>query len=305
MVKTLVIALGGNALIKKGQKGTMQEQMRNLDRAMGSVARLARRHRIVIVHGNGSQVGEILLQQELGRKKVPPMPLQICVAESQGLIGYMIQDVLYGKLHKRGIGTPVVTVVTQVLVDPNDRAFRKPTKPIGPFYKSGFPREWKVVKTPRGFRRVVPSPEPKRIMEAEAIDRIAEKAIVIACGGGGVPVVKTPKGLKGVEAVIDKDLTAALLARAVGADSLVILTDVPNVFLNYGRKGQEPLRRLTVRAARELLKAGEFPEGSMGPKVKAAVSFLESCPKGRVVITDLDSLEEGLRGRAGTLIVKN
>ncbi len=306
--RTLVIALGGNALVKPGQRGTLKEQMANLEKAMDSVAGLSKRNRIVLTHGNGPQCGAILLQQEMGKAKVPAMPLQVCVAESQGLIGFMIQDVLYGKLHKRGVGKPVVTMVTQVLVDKDDPAFRKPSKPIGPYYKSerGLPIHWHVTETLRGFRRVVPSPVPGKILEAEAIKRVSEKAIVIACGGGGIPVVRTGRGLKGVEAVIDKDLTAALLARAVKADLLAILTNVPNVYLNYGKKNQRKIRKMTVSSAKGFLKEGHFPAGSMGPKIRASIAYLEaSRDRKEVIITGLDMLEKALKGNGGTLIIKD
>lgn len=306
--RTLVIAIGGNALVKPGQRGTLKEQMANLDKAMDSVAGLSRRNRIVLTHGNGPQVGNILLQQELGKEKVPALPLQACVAESQGLIGFMIQDVLYGKLHKKGIDKPVVTLVTQVLVDKEDTAFRKPSKPIGPCYKSEkhLPIHWHVTETPRGFRRVVPSPVPKQILEADAIKRVSRDSIVIACGGGGIPVVRTGRGLKGIEAVIDKDLTATLLAREVNAELLIILTNVPNVYLNYGKENQRRIRKMTMSNAKRFLKEGHFPAGSMGPKIRASLAFLEAS-RGRkeVIITKIDQLEGALKGEAGTIIIKD
>jgi carbamate kinase len=304
--QTLVIALGGNALIKPGQRGFLKEQLANLDKAMEAIAGLSRRNRIVLTHGNGPQVGDILLQQELGKGKAPEMPLQACVAESQGLIGFMIQDVLYGKLHEKGIDKPVVTLVTQVLVDQEDPAFKKPSKPIGPCYKNErhLPIHWHITETPRGFRRVVPSPLPRKILEAEAIERLSRDSIVIACGGGGIPVARTKKGLRGLEAVIDKDLTAALLARAVKADTLAILTNVPHVYLNYGKESQRALRNMTLENAKSFLKKGHFPPGTMGPKIRASIAFLKASRKGRVIVAGLDRLEKALKGESGTVIIK-
>ncbi len=300
-MKTLVIALGGNALIKPGQKGSIEEQMQNLDKAMEHIAKLSKKYNIILTHGNGPQIGNILLQQE-STKQVPKLPLYVCVAETQGQIGYMIQEVLYNKLHQLGINKPVVTVITQVLVDPKDKAFRNPTKPIGPFYKSqkNLPKNWKIVKSPFGYRRVVPSPEPKKIVEEKEIRKIFKGAIIIACGGGGIPVIKR-RGLIGVDAVIDKDLAAEKLAEVVKADMLIILTDVPNVYLNYKTKNQKPIRRMFIKDIRKYLKEKQFPPGSMGPKVEAAARFIER-RGGKVIITSFDLLEDALKGRAGTVI---
>lgn len=311
--KTIVIALGGNALIRRGQAGTISEQLANLDKAMEQVARLARHgYRLVITHGNGPQVGNILLQQE-GSKHAPKMPLYACVAQSQGLIGYMLQESLYNKLHSMGMNTPVVTLVTQVMVDRHDKAFANPTKPIGPYYKSeaGLPGHWHVVETIRGVRRVVASPDPKNVVEAEAVKDLLGKAIVIACGGGGVPVVKdkihvsgkhTKPGLYGVDAVIDKDLATAELAKAIGADLMIILTDVDAVYKNYSNpRLRSRIDRMDVAKAKELMRKGHFGAGSMKPKVEASVRFLESGGR-KVLIAGLDSLSGALRGKAGTMI---
>lgn len=304
-MKTAVVALGGNAFLKRGQRGTAREQMGNIAKAMEHVVSLMKKgYRIVLTHGNGPQVGSILLQQEKASRFAPKMPLYVCVAESQGMMGYMIQESLYNQLHRHGKDIPVITLVTQVLVDRRDPAFRKPTKPIGPFYqsKSGLPKDWKMVKTARGFRRLVPSPEPKRIVEAGAIRETVKRAIVIACGGGGIPVVKG-KGLVGIDAVIDKDLTAALLAGEVKAEVLIMLTNVDGVYLDFGKKDSKRIREMNIREAGQYLKEGQFPPGSMGPKIEASVRFLRTGGK-RVVITDFDSLEKALAGRAGTTITR-
>ncbi len=311
--RVVVVALGGNALIKPGETGKLPEQLRNMDNAMKHVAMLVKRGwKLILTHGNGPQVGDILLQNEMSKNAVPPMPLYVCVAESQGEIGYMIQETLYNRLHKLGIDKPIVTVITQVLVDRNDSAFRKPTKPIGPHYlrKSAMPRGWHFMKSKMGFRRVVPSPEPVRIVEADAIRKIMDKAIVIACGGGGVPVVRGrgEKGLVGIDAVIDKDLTAGKLAEIVKADMLIILTDVDAVELNYGKPNQRKLKRVGLSEIKKYYEEGHFAEGSMGPKVEAAMRFLEKDPKNRnkrkVIITSFDLLEKAIEDKAGTIIVR-
>jgi carbamate kinase len=312
--RSIVIALGGNAIIRRGQVGTMKEQLKNLDHSMEVIAKLVKRgYKIVICHGNGPQVGNILMQQERGVEVAPKMPLFGCVAESQGLIGYMIQEVLYNKLHSIGLDIPVVTMVTQVLVNREDKAFKTPTKPIGPYYPSGdeLPAHWHVIETLRGIRRVVPSPRPVKIVEAEAIKDLAGKAVVIACGGGGVPVIKDKihvsgkkslPGLFGVEAVIDKDVAAAELAKTVKADLFIILTDVDSVYLNWMKPDKRArINRMKIDEAKKYVETNEFPPGTMGPKIEASVRFLESGGK-KVLITDLDQLAEALRGKAGTVI---
>jgi len=320
-MKTVVIALGGNALIKAGQKGTMEEQMKNVETAMEHIVKLVKKgFRVVITHGNGPQSGAILLQNEIAKKTVPQMPLYVCVAESQAQIGYMIQETLYNKLYELHRHMPVVTVVTQVLVDRSDPAFRKPTKPIGPFYqdKKSLPKSWDIVKTPKGWRRVVPSPDPKEIIEAGAIRNIIKKAIVIACGGGGIPVVRSTgicypgatgeekrfcasKGLYGVDAVIDKDLAGQRLCEVVKADYFFILTDVEQVSINFGKPDEKRLGKTTLSQIKKYNKEGHFPPGSMGPKIRAAIRFLEGGGK-EVIITSFEKLEQSLEGKAGTVI---
>ena len=253
----------------------------------------------------------LLLQQER-TGGVPKMPLHVCVAQTQAQIGLMIQEALYNRLRNH---VPVVTMVTQVLVDPKDKAFRKPTKPIGTFYEDdgNLPLEWHIVKTRRGYRRVVASPDPKEIVEAEAIKDLSKEAVVIACGGGGIPVIKSYAkvkgrrrqcGLKGVSAVIDKDLAAQKLAEVVGADMLLILTDVDQVALNYGKPTQYNLHSLKYKDAKQYLKEGQFPAGSMGPKIEASLRFLDRRRKGKVIITSFGLLEKALKGKAGTTITR-
>lgn len=313
MAKRIVIALGGNAILQRGQKGTAEEQMANVRVTAEAIAELvARGYEVVITHGNGPQVGNILIQNEEAKGRVPKLPLDFCGAESQGLIGYMIQQNVLNVLSGRGIKRPVVTLLTQVEVRADDPAFGKPTKPIGPFLsKEEAERNMKekgetwVEDAGRGWRKVVPSPDPKAIVEAESINALVEAGhVVIASGGGGVPVVREKDGtLRGVEAVIDKDLAGAELAKEVKADILMILTDVERVALNYGKPDQRGLDVLTVDEARAYGAEGHFKAGSMGPKVEAAVRFVEA--GGEAVIGSLMRLLDCLEGRSGTRVVKS
>jgi carbamate kinase len=308
-LKTLV-SLGGNAILKHGQRGTAEEQEANVQNTARHLAALLRKgERIAITHGNGPQVGNILLQNEIAKDKLPQMPLDVCGAESQGMIGYMLQRALRGELE--GTKIPVATIVSQTLVDVEDRAFKNPTKPVGPFYTAKEAQQlreskgWHIISdSGRGYRRVVPSPTPLDIVEKETIIRLFETGtVVISVGGGGVPVVREKNGrLRGVEAVLDKDRTAALLAKTLGVETLLILTDVEKVYINYGKSDQRALDRMTVEDCRKYLAEGQFPEGSMGPKIQSAVSFLTDSPKGRVVIASLEMAEEALKGTAGTTI---
>jgi carbamate kinase len=310
MIMKILVALGGNAILQHKEKGTAEEQFRNVREACAHLAEIMKDgHQIVVTHGNGPQVGDMLLKDEMARDTLPPMPLDVCVAESQGMIGYMIQQSMRGELRKVGIDSPVITVLTETLVDPDDPAFNRPTKPIGPFYtamQAAQLREekgWYMVNdSGRGYRRAVPSPTPRSIVQGDAIKKLVDlNAIVVAAGGGGIPVTM-PDGNKGVEAVIDKDLGASVLASVVGAEILLILTDVEKVFLNYGKPGQRPIDRMTVQECRDFLAAGQFPAGSMGPKIESAVRFLESGGR-RVLITSLETAVETVAGRAGTTIV--
>ena len=312
MNKRVVVALGGNALIKPGQKGTIYEQFANTRETVVSIVRMIKEDwDVVLTHGNGPQVGAILLQNEAGRGLVPPMPLGICVAESQGLIGYMIQQCLSNALKKEDIYRDVVTVVTQVLVDENDPAFDNPSKPIGPYYNDSqafklLKDGYQMIKQERGWRIVVPSPDPKSVVEAGVIRRLIENdVVVIAAGGGGLPVVQREGwGLDGREAVVDKDLAAERLAEAVDADTLLILTDVPCVYLYYGTKDQTALRKVGLKELEGYYKEGHFPPGSMGPKILAALRFLKAGGE-RVVIADIDHGWDALMGETGTIVTKD
>lgn len=312
--RRIVVAFGGNALIKPGQEGTPWEQWENAEATARRLLPLARDgHDLALVHGNGPQVGQILIQVEEAVNKVPPLPLDVCVAASQGSIGYLLERALVNAFAKAGIRRQVVTIATQVVVDPDDPGFKRPTKPIGPFYTK-FRAEflihkqgWNMVEdSGRGWRKVVPSPRPRAIVPLEPIRQAIEAGhLVIAGGGGGIPVYRDAHGAYvGVEAVIDKDYTASLLADGLGADLLVILTGVDQVSINFGRPDEAPVPRLTVAEARALLAAGQFPEGSMGPKVRSAIEFAGKAGH-EVLITSAARLAQAVRGRAGTRILSD
>ncbi len=299
----LVIALGGNALIRKGQAGTIAEQFANLMLPMRQIARLARDFRIVITHGNGPQVGNLLLQQE-SCSEVPRLPLEILVAQTQGQLGYMIESVLDSEFMKVGEVKQLVSLISYVVVDENDPAFQKPSKPVGPTYaeETAAALPWPVVKTSRGYRRVVASPVPLTIVEKQEIRKLVELGfIVICCGGGGIPVTREKRGFQGIDAVIDKDLASSRLGTEIGADVLIIATDVPGAALDFGRPGERFLRRISIAQAEEWLRQGQFPAGSMGPKVEAGVQFVRAGGK-RAVITSLDAICAAVAGMAGTEI---
>lgn len=305
------MALGGNAILQRQGKGTAEEQFENVRKASKHLVGIIRQgHKVVITHGNGPQVGDILLKDELAKDTLPPMPLDVCGAESQGMIGYMIQQSLRNELRRVGLDLQVTTVLTETVVDANDSAFENPTKPIGPFYSAGEAAElkdkrgWYLINdSGRGYRRTVPSPIPLAIVQGEMIRALMDiGAIVIAAGGGGIPVTSSGES-RGVEAVIDKDLGAAVLAKVVSADVLMILTDVPKVYLDYNKPNQRAVDELTVQECRRLLDQGQFPPGSMGPKIESAVKFLESGGD-RSIITSLELAEDALAGKAGTRIAR-
>lgn len=307
---TVVVALGGNALSPAGEAGTIQEQFRHTRESLGAVVDMARDGwRIAVVHGNGPQVGNALIRNEMARERVPPLPLGVLVAATGGWIGYMVQQSLQNALESAGVERRVVTVVTQVLVDPDDPSVREPDKPIGRLLDQAAARSltadlgWRVAEVAGGWRRVVPSPRPVRIVEREMIrSLVAAGHLVIAAGGGGAPVYRDPElGLEGIDGVIDKDRASAILARDIGAEVLLILTDVDAVYRRFGTPEQRPLRRLTPGEAFSLLEAGELGAGSMAPKVEAAVRFVEK-GGGRAVIARLDQGREAVAGRAGTEI---
>jgi len=296
--KTLIVALGGNALIREGQTGTVKEQFDNVRLPMRQISELSQSYDIVVTHGNGPQVGNLLLQQE-ATAEVSELPLGLLVAGTQGSIGFMIESVLDEELMRLGISDEkfFITVLTYVKVSQEDPAFNHPTKPIGPAYpepKPGF------VETPKGWRRVVPSPKPIKIYQWREIKKLIQhNFIIIACGGGGVPVVKEDKRLTAIEAVIDKDMASCTLGQQIAADILLIATDVENVTLNYGKPNEKKLSKLSVKEARQYLREGHFPDGSMGPKVLAAIKFMEFGGE-RAIICSIDNIKEALAGKAGT-----
>ena len=300
--EVLLVALGGNALIQKGQEGTVEQQFENLAVPVGQIARLSRRYRIIITHGNGPQVGNLLLQQE-SCELVPRLPLEILVAQTQGQIGYMIESSLDSQLMELGIlAKPLVSLISYVVVDENDPSFANPTKPIGPVYseEEAARLPYPTLKTPKGFRRVVVSPRPVTIVEKREIRKLIEKDfIVICCGGGGIPVVREGRSFCGVDAVIDKDLASARLAEEVGVDIFLIATDVKGVALHYGTPQEVFLEKLSAAEARRHLEAGHFPAGSMGPKIEAAVQFAEARHR-RSIICSIAEIAAAVDGRAGT-----
>jgi carbamate kinase len=303
----LLVALGGNALIRKGQEGTVEEQFQNLKVPIQQIARLSRQYSILITHGNAPQVGNLLLQQECSND-VPDLPLEILVAQTQGQIGYMIESTLDARLMELGIhtGQRLVSLISYVVVDENDPAFQDPSKPIGPIFSPKRARHlpYPTRKTAKGYRRVVASPKPLTIVEKREIQKLIEEDfIVICCGGGGIPVIREGRAFQGVDAVIDKDLASAKLAEEVGVDIFLIATDVEGAASHFGEPDQEFLRTLTTEQANLYLKQGHFPPGSMGPKVEAAVQFIKSGGK-RAIITSILSIEEAVAGNAGTEITR-
>ena len=306
----VVVALGGNALLRRGDEDSADVMRANARRAAERVAEVAEHGwEIVVTHGNGPQVGRILLQNEAASEWVHPMPLDVCGAESQGQIGYLLQVTIGDVFYERGMERPVATVITFARVRPDDPAFENPTKPIGPHYEEAQAkrlakeRGWVVAAESEGkWRRVVPSPRPYSIVEAPVIRQLAESgAIVIAGGGGGVPVIEEGPRLVGVEAVVDKDLAGAILARDVEAQTFLICTDVEGVYEAYGTPEQKLLDRLSVTDAKRMVEDGTLPAGSMGPKVEAAIEFLEHGGE-RAIVCALDDAPNALEGNAGTAI---
>ena len=310
-MERVVVALGGNALLRRGADDTFEEMYRAARAAAERIADIAAEGwEVVVTHGNGPQVGRILIQQEAAAKTVSPMPLDVCGAESQGLIGYLLQVTIGDVFFERGMERPVATVLTLTRVRPNDPAFRKPTKFIGPFYSAAQARKledqrgWVMKEDPHGgWRRVVPSPRPYSIVETPVLKKlVADGVIVIAGGGGGVPVIEKGPRLIGKEGVVDKDLAAAILASEVEATTLLILTDVKRVQRGFGTLYPEEIDRMTAAEAADLLESGEFGAGSMGPKIQAAIDFLEAGGR-RVMIGELEDATTILQGEAGTAIV--
>jgi len=310
--ETVVVALGGNAIKAAGDRGTSAEQFRNVQQAAETLAELVvRGYRLVVTHGNGPQVGSLLIQQAAGAAQVPAMPMDVAGAMTQGWIGYMISQSLRNALLRRGhpAARRIATIVTQMIVDRDDPAFQNPSKPVGPFYHADEAQTMRyagmrlVEDSGRGWRRVVASPQPQAIAEIDAIcAMLRDDMIVIAGGGGGVPVIEEADGtLVGVEAVVDKDLAGALLARQVGATQLLILTDVAQVALDFRKPTQRNLAHMTPAEARGYLAAGYFAKGSMGPKVQAALDFVEAGGR-QAIITQLFRLPAALAGETGTVV---
>jgi len=315
--KTIVIALGGNSLIGAGKKGTTEEQYVNLRQTSEQLLDLlASEYRTVITHGNGPQVGNLLLASEAARDMIPPLPLDICGAATQGFMGYMIQQTLANRLRAAGVKHNLTTVVTQVIVDKNDSAFKHPSKPIGPFYSFDEmqrlckERGWEMIEDAnRGFRRVVPSPKPINIQQARIIKAMLDAGeIVVAVGGGGIPSVREEDGsLRGIEAVIDKDYASSRLAIDLNADILFILTAVEKVYRDFGLPTQQALNHLNLNDAKELLAEGHFGKGSMEPKIRAAIEFLQetdSQAQREVIITLPEMAMSALQGKTGTQITR-
>jgi carbamate kinase len=310
--KSAVIAVGGNSLIRAGERGTVQQQYANARRTARSIVPLlAEGWTVVITHGNGPQVGAALLRSERAANEVYSHPLDMCVATTQSEIGYLLKRALESELASAGIAKQVVVVLTQVRVEESDDASNHPTKPVGPFYSKDVAEEkqrvngWVMVEdATRGYRRVVPSPEPLEVLEKDVIRRLMEwGVIVIALGGGGIPVrVRNGRTVEGVEAVIDKDRASAVLAIALGVDDLLISTDVDHVYLDYRKPSQRPLTRATVEQMQGYCVQGHFPPGNMGPKVESALRFLRAGGR-RAIITSSERLVDAVHERTGTIIV--
>lgn len=313
--KLVVVALGGNAIKQPHQEGTAEDQFKNVSLTCEQLVRMNKiGYKLILTHGNGPQAGNLLIQQEEGQKLVPPLPLDVCDAMTQGEIGYMFQNQLQNAFRRDRREIPIATVVTQVLVDKNDPDFADPSKPVGPFYTEEEARQLMKTKgyivkpvkpgAEKAWRRVVPSPEPMGIVEEYSIKSlVANRVIVITSGGGGIPVIKNPDGqLTGIEAVIDKDKAGQKLAEVVNADIFLVLTDVETAYLNYGKPDQKSLREMNINEAKKYLEAGHFQSGSMGPKVQACIRFLEAGGE-RAIITSLNKAIEALQGETGTHIV--
>ena len=311
-VPIVLVAMGGHAFMQRGEKGTIEEHEKNAEVIASLLMTLVDRgYHLVITHGNGPQVGNLLIQHEMARQEVPAMPLDVLVAMTEGSLGYILQQRLLNELRKKELRRYVVTVVTQVLVDEQDPAFRDPSKPIGPFLSREEAERrrdalgWNVREdSGRGWRRIVPSPRPVKVIQRHMIRDTARAGhIVVACGGGGIPIKKEANGhYAGIEAVIDKDLTSSVLATDIGAALLVILTAVPQVYVNFGKPNQQALGAVTLEELERLHAEGHFPPGSMGPKIEAVMGYLRAGGR-RALITNPESLPQAIEGRAGTHFV--
>jgi carbamate kinase len=312
MAKTAVLALGGNAIIQAGQQGTIAQQFANTRGSLGGVVELIEQgYKLAITHGNGPQVGNLLIQQLAGiDKNIAPLPLGVLNAATEGTMGYMIEQSLQNCLRSNGIDRNVLTIVSQVRVDKDDPSIKSPSKPVGPFFNKEQADQfaadygWNMVEDAgRGYRQVVPSPRPLEILQASTIEKLVEEGnIVIACGGGGIPYyIDANNNYEGLDAVIDKDFASALLALEIKADLLVILTGVEKVAVNFGTETQKDLSELTIKEAKAYHAEGQFPKGSMGPKILAAVDFIENGGK-EVLITSIEKIVDAFAGKTGTRI---
>lgn len=310
--KIALIAFGGNAILPKDKRGLQSEQMKKAQGAAKLMIEVVKKgYELILVHGNGPQVGNLLIQMEESINKVPPFSLEVCDAMTEGSMGYMLEKSIINELRKNSLDKEIATLITQVVVDKNDTAFQNPTKPIGPFYSKyraqmlKREKKWSMVEDAgRGYRKVVPSPKPIDIVpKAVLYDLVHSGKIVIAAGGGGIPVIINGRGFfQGVEAVIDKDFASSLIAKETSADLFVILTNVPRVCLNFGTPDEKPLPVITLPEAKKYLEDGQFPAGSMGPKIQAAIDYIENGGK-EVIITSANHLKAALINRSGTKII--
>ena len=311
--KIALIAFGGNAILPENQRGLQSEQMKNAQRAACLMIHVVKKgYDLIIVHGNGPQVGNLLIQQEEAINKIPPFSLEICDAMTEGSMGYMLERAIINELRKNSLDKEVATLITQVVVDNEDPAFDNPTKPIGPFYTKyraqmlSRQKKWKMIEDAgRGYRKVVPSPKPIDVVPKRVIrDMVHSGKIVIAAGGGGIPIIIDGNGLfQGIEAVIDKDHAASLIASEVKADLFIILTNVDRVYLNYGKPDEKPIDAMSLDQAQAYLDQGQFPPGSMGPKIQAAIDYIRHGGK-EVLITSANHLKAALINRSGTKIIE-
>lgn len=310
--KIALIAFGGNALLPENQRGLQEEQMRNAQKAAKLMVHIVGKgYELIIVHGNGPQVGNLLIQMEEAVTKIPPFSLEVCDAMTEGSMGYMLERAIINELRTRSLDKEVATLVTQVIVDKEDPAFQNPTKPVGPFYSKyraqmlAKEKKWAMIEDAgRGYRKVVPSPKPIDVVSKWIIrDLVHAGRVVIAAGGGGIPIIINGRGLfKGMEAVIDKDYVASLIAREVKVDLFIILTNIERVCLDYGTPQERPVDVMTAAEAKEYLSQGQFPPGSMGPKIEAAIEYIQAGGK-EVLITSASHLKAALIKRSGTRIV--
>lgn len=310
--KIALIAFGGNAILPKEQRGLQSEQMKNAQKAARLISHIVKKgYDPIVVHGNGPQVGNLLIQMEESINKVPPFSLEVCDAMTEGSMGFMLEKAIINELRKNSIDKHIASLITQVVVDKEDPAFNNPTKPVGPFYSKyraqmlKRQKKWEMVEDAgRGYRKVVPSPKPIDIVPKKVLyDLVHSGKIVIAAGGGGIPVIINGRGLfQGVEAVIDKDFASSLIAREAAADLFIILTNTKCVYLNFGTPREKPLKKITMEQALKHLKEGQFPPGSMGPKVEAAIEYIKNGGK-KVIITSANHLKAALINRSGTTII--